>query len=390
MFLQLVSILTVATIASDILFYRLYWRKHTQQASMRGGFMLWAAFTDAIPVTIAATSLIMRDNTEGFMVFAMWGFYIWMLTVIPRMIYYLFVVVRLPRIGVGVGAAFAITLIWGATYGRTTLRINRVEICSERIPQTFAGMRIVQFSDLHAGSIVRPEKELRQLVDSINSLQPDLIVFCGDLVTIRHTELTPSMMQILSGLKATYGVVSVTGNHDVGTYVKNTDAMPEEENRLRLAQQESEMGWLLLEDSTLYIRRGSDSISVTGIAFDPALKFMRHAEELPVPDLKRIYRGIPDSLFNITVAHLPQLWDHIRSAGRGDLTLSGHVHSLQIKVRLFGREWSPARWLYDRWSGRYDEGRSTLYINDGTGYVIYPMRLGAYPEITLFTLQPCE
>ena len=59
---------------------------------------------------------------------------------------------------------------------------------------------------------------------------------------------------------------------------------------------------------------------------------------------------------------------------------------MQFQLHLFGRRLSPAQWLYDRWSGRYDSPGSTLYINDGIGYVGYPMRLGAYPEITLFTL----
>ena len=80
----------------------------------------------------------------------------------------------------------------------------------------------------------------------------------------------------------------------------------------------------------------------------------------------------------------------LADAGYGDLTLAGHVHSMQMKLRLFGRAFSPAQLLYTRWSGRYDEGGRTLYINDGTGYVVFPMRLGAYPEITLITLRRCE
>ncbi len=60
---------------------------------------------------------------------------------------------------------------------------------------------------------------------------------------------------------------------------------------------------------------------------------------------------------------------------------------MQTAVRLFGRRWSPAQLIYRRWSGRYDENGRTLYINDGTGCVAYPMRLGADPEITLLVLR---
>ena len=139
-----------------------------------------------------------------------------------------------------------------------------------------------------------------------------------------------------------------------------------------------------------YLRRGGDSISLTGLSFDPALRHMRHDPDLPPADLSGAYRGVPDSLYNITAVHIPQLWGQIADAGYGDLTLAGHVHSMQMKLRLFGRAFSPAQLLYTRWSGRYDEGGRTLYINDGTGYVVFPMRLGAYPEITLITLRRCE
>ena len=150
------------------------------------------------------------------------------------------------------------------------------------------------------------------------------------------------------------------------------------------------MGWRVLEDTTLYLRRGADSISLTGISFDPALRSRRHDRHLPADNLPTIYAGVPDSLYNITLVHVPQLWKPVMEAGYGDLTLSGHVHAMQFKIRPWGRGWSPAAWLYEHWSGRYDDGRHTLYINDGTGCVAYPMRLGAWPEVTLFTLKRCE
>ncbi|MBQ2393536.1 MAG: metallophosphoesterase, partial [Alistipes sp.] len=78
--------------------------------------------------------------------------------------------------------------------------------------------------------------------------------------------------------------------------------------------------------------------------------------------------------------------------GYGDLTLSGHTHAMQIKLPLGKRcrGLSPARIIYPRWSGRYDQDGHTLYIGDGVGYIGYPMRIGAHPEITLITLRQCK
>ena len=182
----------------------------------------------------------------------------------------------------------------------------------------------------------------------------------------------------------------MTGNHDIGTYIKDSVSFPAAAEAREVVARQRSIGWRVLEDTTVYLRRGADSISLTGISFDPALRDRRHDRDLPAPGIAKAFAGIPDSLYNITLVHLPQLWEQITAMGYGDLTLAGHVHSMQFKIRPWGRGWSPASWIYEHWSGRYDAGRHTLYVNDGTGYVAYPMRLGAWPEVTLFTLKRCE
>lgn len=352
-------------------------------------FVVWAAATNSLPLVTAILGLTLRDNNTAFMSVAMWLFWGWLVTVPPRLVFYCFKVLHLPKIGLFAGSALVALFIWGATLGRTTIRVSRVEISSDSLPAGFDGFRIVQLSDIHLGTLVCPERELQRIVDSVNRLQPDLIVFSGDLVNIRHTELDARAARILGSLHAEYGVVSVTGNHDVGTYIKDSVALPAAESLAQLVAGQQAIGWCVLQDTTCYLRRGADSISLSGIAFDPALRHIRHDAVLPAAGLHTVYRDVSDSLFNITVVHLPQLWPQVIAAGYGDLTLSGHTHSMQFKLSLFGRDYSPAQWLYERWSGRYDDKGRTLYINDGTGYVAYPMRLGAFPEITLFTLRRC-
>ena len=284
--------------------------------------------------------------------------------------------------------ASVLFVIWGTTRGRTSIRVNRVEICSDRIPEAFDGFRFVQITDTHVGTLVRPERELTRLADSVNALRPEAVFFTGDLVNIRAGELderTTALLRRIAG-----PVWSVTGNHDAGVYIKDSIAHPAQASLAEVVARQREMGWRVLEDTTVYLRRGGDSISLTGLSFDPALRHLRHAPDLPPANLNAAYRGVPDSLYNITAVHIPQLWDQIAGEGYGDLTLSGHVHSMQLKIRLFGHAFSPAQLIYTRWSGRYDEKGRTLYINDGTGYVVFPMRLGAYPEITLITLRRCE
>ena len=384
MLLTIISLLALVTIVADILHIR---RSHRRKHSLRIPTLIGIVISDLLLPAVAIVAICSQDNTTAFMRFAMWMFWFWMLFVLPRMIHYLFRLLRLPRVGYIAAGIVALILIWGATIGRTSIQVNRIEITSDRLPKSFDGLRIVQLSDIHIGTLVCPERELQRIVDSVAAQHPDLIIFTGDLVNIRASELDVQAQRPLSSLHAPMGVYSVLGNHDVGTYIRNTAIQSSGESLTQLIEQQKQMGWQLLQDTTVFLHRNNERIALSGISFDPALRKLRHDPNLPPAQLDKVYRDVPDSLYNITAVHLPQLWSQITQAGYGDLTLSGHVHAMQMKLRLFGRDFSPSQWLYKRWSGRYDNGRHTLYINDGIGYVAYPMRLGAWPEITLFTLR---
>ena len=377
--------LSLIAIAADFFHF---FRRRRQYVPRRKALIAWAAVTDALPIVSSIVSALNPDNGTGLMYLYMWLFWGWIVTVLPRLAFYVFNFVRLRRTGYVVAVGLTLFFLWGATWGRTSIRVNRVEIASDRIPEAFDGYRFVQITDTHVGTLVRPDRELTRLADCINALRPDAVFFTGDLVNIRAEELDTRMLTLLRQIEGP--VWSVTGNHDVGTYIKDSVRFPAAAQAREVVARQRSIGWRVLEDTTVYLRRGADSISLTGISFDPSLRDRRHDRDLPAPGLQRAYAGVPDSLYNITLVHLPQLWEQIVATGYGDLTLAGHVHAMQFKIRPWGRGWSPATWIYEYWSGRYDTGRHTLYINDGTGYVAYPMRLGAWPEVTLFTLKRCE
>ena len=381
LFLMTLFLSLLAIAADCVHFYRRRRRKKPASRTL----IAWIVVTDALPVISSVISALSRDNGTGLMYVYMWLFWGWIITVLPRLAFYVFNFIHLRRTGYAVAGALVLFFLWGTTWGRTRIHVNRVEICSERIPEAFDGYRFVQITDTHVGTLVRPGRELTRLADSVNALRPDAVFFTGDLVNIRAEELDERVMALLRRIEGP--VWSVTGNHDVGTYIKDSVRFPAADEAREVVARQRSMGWNVLEDTTVYLRRGADSISLTGLSFDPALRERRHDRDLPGTAIPGAYAGIPDSLYNITLVHIPQLWEQIVEAGYGDLTLVGHVHSMQFKIRPWGRGWSPAEWIYKHWSGRYDTGRHTLYVNDGTGYVAYPMRLGAWPEVTLFTLR---
>lgn len=349
--------------------------------------------TDLLPLIAMGIAFGFHDNSTEQLLVWMWLNLIFLFTVPPRLIFYAGFTSRrrwVQALGVGVALVSILLGIWGTTHGRTHLRVEEIEVTSSRIPSGWDNRRIVLFSDLHIGTLLQPAKEVSRLVDTLLGLHPDLILFAGDLVNIRHTELDESVARHLTRLKAPLGVYTITGNHDVGVYIKDSLHLSIEENTRRLIEQERALGWNVLDNESCLLLSHGDTISLTGISFDPSLRNFRHGLQLPEMDILPAYQGIDSTHFNITLCHLPQLWDLIRSTPFGDLTFSGHVHSMQHKIPVGERGWSLASLLYPRWSGRYDEAGKSLYINDGIGSVGIPTRLGAYPEITLIHLHSEE
>lgn len=387
-------IVFASAILADFFAYRRFVRQW-QSKILRCATVSFFAVTDLLPLFVIAfaNGLFLCDNTQLFSDASMWTTTLWFLSVLPRLAFYvgLFAIRNrtLARI-----VAFVLSvsvfclLLTGTVKTRTDIAVKTAKLHYADLPASFDGYRIAFISDLHIGAMLDAPGFCTKIVDTFNSLHPDMVVFGGDLVNIRHAELTPRIERILSNIKATDGVVAVLGNHDTGIYIKDTVALPRAENIARVCASVRKIGWRLLRDSTIYVHRGNAAISVTGIDFSDTLltlrrKFSFSADEY---DLTRIYAGVSDSLFNITVSHLPQLWHGIVKEGYGDLTLSGHVHAAQMKAECGSVRLSPAMLMYREWSGLYEEDHRRLYINDGIGTVGFYMRIGAKPEITLMEL----
>lgn len=292
----------------------------------------------------------------------------------------------LRRIAVFVAfCVFAITW-WGVLFGRRQIEVVPVEITSSRLPQAFDGFKIAQFSDAHVGTWGKDTKFISALVDSLNATGADMIVFTGDLVNRRAEEAEP-FIQVLSRLHAPAGVYAVLGNHDYSEYMSWPDSASQLANRRKLRNLEKRAGWDLMLNEYRTIRRGSDSIRLIGVENWGEPPFHQYG------DLRKAYPNANDDNFKILLSHNPEHWRRVVSKETNiDLTLAGHTHAMQITVGKRGQNWwSPAIFRYKLWGGLYPEeaigDRPKLYVNIGSGEVGMPFRIGATPEITLFTLR---
>lgn len=293
------------------------------------------------------------------------------------------------KIGFILGIATFLLLWWGVFFTRKEIVVNRVEITSEKLPDSFNGFRIVQFSDAHVGTWGNDTTFVSELVDSINSLNPDIIVFTGDIVNRRTDELGP-FLNVLSRLKAKDGVYSVLGNHDYGDYIDWKNEADHKKNNELLARWEKSMGWKLLNNERSFVKRGNDSIVILGVenwGEPPFPEYGRLREAYPVS--KDSVYNLNDSRFKVLLTHNPEHWSReVLKISNIDLSLSGHTHAMQMMISFGNWNWSPSVFKYSRWGGLYQERNAAgepmnLYVNIGSGEVGMPARIGsAYPEIT--------
>lgn len=278
------------------------------------------------------------------------------------------------------GAAVAVIVcaacVYGVTAGWKRLTVKHVVIEADDLPAAFDGYRIVQISDLHIGTFAGRTGYMRRLVDRVADIDPDLVVFTGDLVNLSADETAP-YEEILSGLHARDGVVSILGNHDYCLY-KHYDSYDGAARDLeRIKECERRAGWRLLLNEHIDIARSRDTLTIIGV---------ENIGRPPFPsqgDLTAAMSGIPDSGFKILLSHDPTHWrDEVLPSTDIRLTLSGHTHAMQLKIGGF----SPSSWLYREWGGLYREGRQQLYVSTGAGGNL-PFRLGAWPEIVEITLK---
>ena len=264
---------------------------------------------------------------------------------------------------------------YGALIERNCFRIKEVEVSFKNLPAEFEGYRIAHISDIHSRSFKDREKHLQKAADKINSLNPDMIAFTGDLITLSPDELE-GLIPALGSLTAKDGVFSVLGNHDYSIY-SDGSAQEQQKHIEDLIAKEKALGWDLLLDENRIIRRGSGSIAVIGVQnTSPSKHFPSKG------NLKRASEGT-EGVFRIVLSHDPMHWESEIVGQDYPLTLSGHTHAMQLSIL----GWSPSSLLFDQNRGLYRTRDQAIYVNPGLGETIFPARIGVRPEITLITLK---
>ena len=259
--------------------------------------------------------------------------------------------------------------------------LRRVKLAFDNLPASFKGLKILHISDIHSGSFT-DKHAVTQGVEKALKEKPDLILFTGDLVNDRATEME-NYMDVFSRLKAPMGVFSTLGNHDYGDYVQWENEAAKKANLEDLKKVHANLGWRLLMNEHVVLEKNTDQIALLGIEnWGAKGRFPKYGR------MDLAHPGTEKYPFKILMSHDPSHWDAEVQPKYGDidLMLAGHTHGMQFGVEIPGIKWSPVQYMYKEWAGLYEKGKQKLYVNRGFGFIGYPGRVGILPEITVIEL----
>ncbi|MDI6769205.1 MAG: metallophosphoesterase [Anaerolineales bacterium] len=247
------------------------------------------------------------------------------------------------------------------------LDVTQVSLRLPRLDSAFAGLRLVQISDIHFGGWINAER-FQKVIERVLEQQPDVVAITGDFLhgyrwSSDHPQQLAELAEALRSLVKACLTVGVLGNHDCWTDASAVRAMF------------ADVGIVDLSNTVHTLRRGGDLFHLAGV--DDVWEEHDKLEE--------VLAQLPEDGAAILLAHEPDFADESGATGRFDLQISGHSHGGQVALPFIGPPITP--YLAHKYpSGLYRVGEMLLYTNRGVGMVDVPIRFNCRPEITVFTL----
>ncbi len=275
----------------------------------------------------------------------------------------------------GLGATGIGTLCYARNIEPTWFDITHQQLYLPRLSKAFQGYRLVHITDIHADDTFMVAGRLAGLVETINTLQPDLIAITGDFVTSYRRDIKATLSH-LSNLRAKDGVFGVLGNHDHPAGVEWV------RDCLQAGHVQE------LNNKTYTLRRGDQMLHLVGM---DDLWPTNHGTPAPIwthlPLLNQLTTSLPNEGAAILLVHEPDFADVAAYNKRLDLQISGHSHGGQVRIPFYGPLILPA--LSHKYpKGLYSIKNMLLYTNRGLGMLPPQLRFDCRPEIAVMDLYP--
>ena len=255
------------------------------------------------------------------------------------------------------------------------LAVSRRTFPVRDLPASLDGLRVVHVTDIHMGPWTSLHR-VRRIVETTNSLAPDVIALTGDYV-MRSPKYIPQVAAALAGLKATVGSVGVLGNHDW-----------------------SEGGPVCIVELT---RAGVRMIDNDRVFVSPDRKFADAPGGLCLAGVGDLWRdrqfydqalgGVPPDVPRLLLSHNPDVAedpDFLATGYRVDLMLSGHTHGGQVVLPFVGAPVTQSLYGQKYRAGLVQGPVCPVYVSRGLGMAMLPLRLGSVPEIAVIELRRAQ
>lgn len=244
-----------------------------------------------------------------------------------------------------------------AMYEARHVELEKVDVKIKGLHQSY---KIIQLSDIHIGGLI-DANFIREIVQRVNALKPDLVVITGDLVDMEIDKIKMPLEE-LKGLHSLYGTFFIVGNHE---YFHGIEG---------IIKKVKSLGIRVLENENVYIGEENKGFNLAGVYDIFGYRVGHH-----LPDINAALKNKKD-VPTILLAHQPKFIEEVKDSV--DLVLSGHTHGGQL---------FPFQYLVQLQqpyiSGLHQHTKELqIYVNKGTGFWGPPMRLGASSEITEITI----
>jgi uncharacterized protein len=218
-------------------------------------------------------------------------------------------------------------------------------------------LKIALVTDIHMGAIISNHR-VKKMVRMLNQVDPDLILFAGDLVDHNPKPVIKRMMgEHFLDLKPKYGTYAVAGNHEF---------IGHPEISINYLEQ---YGISYLRDTMIKV---GDAFYLAGRDDKDKPRFSEGEMRKP---LNEIINKNTDELPLILMDHQPVEYQMVREMGV-DLMVSGHTHKGQFwPFNLI------TSLLYENHYGLMNKGKTNYYTSSGFGTWGPPIRIGNRPEI---------
>ena len=262
-----------------------------------------------------------------------------------------------------------LTIVYARYVGTMGLVTKEYTINDSDVPDGFDGIKIVHFSDLHYNRAISLSK-VKSIIDEINLINPDIVVFTGDLID-RDATLSEKdyndLTNLLLKINARYGKYAIMGNHD---YIKDKEKVIDVYNGSNFKYLDNDYEVIYNKNMETIFIGGLGTISYEQEDINKTLDYLNENKDID---------------YKIVLVHEPDISGQIAKDYHVNLILAGHSHNGQVRLPIIGAIYTPphARKYYDNY---YRIEGTNLYISSGIGVSLVNYRLWNRPSINFYRL----